>query len=116
MSILHFDPTSDLQGILQAQKHRADLAVARYKAALAEAEAAGKPPPPGVILDDSELVTGRDDHGALVSVPAAASYILQLEGVTAVTAQLYVEVARELMALQPRPNGLWTLEEFMELL
>lgn len=102
--------------MLEAQKRRAEAAVKVYKAAAAAAEASGGPLPSGALLDDSELVTGRDDCGKPVSVPAGASYILQLEGVTAATAELYVEVARELKAIQHRPSGLWTFEEFMKLL
>ncbi|KAL8424414.1 hypothetical protein Efla_001016 [Eimeria flavescens] len=116
LSILHFDAHSDLQGVLQTQKKRADAAVAACKAAIAAAKASGTPPPAGSLLDDSELVTGRDEHGKLMSVPAGASFILQLENVNAATVQLYVEVARELKAMQHRSNGLWTLEEFTELL
>ncbi|KAL8445518.1 hypothetical protein Emag_005093 [Eimeria magna] len=86
------------------------------RSAIAEAEAAGKSLPPGDLIDDSELVTGRDEHGTLMSVPAGVSFILQLENVSAATVQLYVEVARELKAIQHRPNGLWTFEEFMALL
>ncbi|KAL8446341.1 hypothetical protein Emed_005078 [Eimeria media] len=116
LSILHFDSHSDLQGVLQAQKQRADAAVAACRSAIAAAEAAGEPLPPGVLIDDSEMVTGRDEHGTLMSVPAGVSFILQLENVSAATVQLYVEVARELKAIQHRPNGLWTFEEFMALL
>lgn len=116
LSILHFDSRSDLQGVLRTQKQRADAAVAATKSAIAAAQASGGPSPPGALLDDSELVTGRDEQGELMSVPAGASYLLQLEGVTAATVQLYVEVARELKAIQHRPSGLWTFEEFMKLL
>ncbi|KAL8436645.1 hypothetical protein ACSSS7_001575 [Eimeria intestinalis] len=116
LSILHFDSRSDLQGVLQAQKQRADAAVAACRSAIAAAEAAGEPLPAGVLIDDSELVTGRDEHGTLMSVPAGVSFILRLENVSAATVQLYVEVARELKAIQHRSNGLWTFEEFMNLL
>ncbi|KAL8271542.1 hypothetical protein Esti_004577 [Eimeria stiedai] len=116
LSILHFDSHSNLQGVLQAQKQRADAAVAACRSAIAAAEASGEPFPPGILIDDSELVTGRDEHGTLMSVPAGVSFILQLENVSAATVQLYVEVARELKAIQHRSNGLWTFEEFMDLL
>lgn len=116
LSILHFDSRSNLQGVLEAQKQRAHAAVTACKSAVAAAQASGGPLPAGALLDDSELVTGRDEHGTLMSVPAGASYILQLEGVTAGTVQLYVEVVRELKAVQHRPSGLWTFEEFMKLL
>lgn len=116
LTILHFDPRSDLKGVLEAQTKRADAAVESLMRAAAAAEAAGEPLPPGAVLDQTKLVTGIDEHGNTFQVPAEASCILQLEGVTAATAPLYVQVVRELKATQPRANGLWAFEDFMKLL
>lgn len=116
LTILHFDPRSDLKGVLEAQTKRADAAVESLMRAAAAAEAAGEPLPPGAVLDQTKLVTGIDEHGNTFEVPAEASCILQLEGVTAATAPLYVQVVRELKATQPRANGLWAFEDFMKLL
>lgn len=116
LTILHFDSKSDLQGVYEAQKKRADAAVASLLSATAAAAATGDPLPPGSVLDEAELVSGVDDQGIAFQVPAGAAYILQLEGVTAATAPVYVQVVRELKATQPNANGLWSFEDFMNLL
>lgn len=116
LTILHFDAKSDLKRVFEAQKKRADVAVASLLSATAAAAAAGAPPPPGTVLDETELVSGVDEHGNTFEVPAGAAYILQLEGVSAATAPVYVQVVRELKATQPNANGLWTFEDFMNLL
>ncbi|XP_026193144.1 uncharacterized protein LOC113147290 [Cyclospora cayetanensis] len=114
LSILHFDPRSDLEGVLFLQRQRADAAVAAYEAAAAAAGV--HTPPAGALLDETDLTTGRDEQGQVIQVPLGASHVLQLEGVTAATAPLYVQVLRELKAIQPRASGLWNFEEFMKLL
>lgn len=104
LSVLHFDGNSDLREVLRLQTQRAENA-SRCNEALRQ-----------TFGPEAPTSSGVDSKGRKVVVPAAAAAVLELEGVTPDTAPVYVQVLKELRAVQPRESGQWTFEEFLKLL